>query len=182
MFQFINGAGVESVFSVAMPVCYFCNMDRDLDFEEATALTPAVQKHVPKAPWHLALIGASAVLWSLLGVFDLLAMVTRYAPYMNQMPELTREFIYELPAWVLGLRAVGVFASLIGAVLLMRRRLASVRVLAVAATATILATGFSVAGGVPDDGAIHVVSVFIIVVSVLLLYYAQTYAKHGVLK
>lgn len=157
-------------------------MDRDLDFEEATALIPAVQKHVPKAPWHLPVIGAIAVLWSLLGIFDLLAMVTRYAPYMNQMPELTREFIYELPMAVIALRGIAVFATLIGAVYLIRKRLVAVRILALGATATILGIGFSFAGGAPDDGTIHAVSVFTIVVSVLLLYYAQTWGKFGVLK
>ena len=157
-------------------------MDRDLDFEEATALIPAVQKRVPKAPWHLPVIGAIAVLWSLLGIFDLLAMVTRYAPYMNQMPELTREFIYELPMAVIALRGIAVFATLIGAVYLIRKRLVAVRILALGATATILGIGFSFAGGAPDDGTIHAVSVFTIVGSVLLLYYAQTWGKFGVLK
>ncbi|MGE6697325.1 hypothetical protein ACQKH5_06525 [Hyphomonas sp. NPDC076900] len=157
-------------------------MDRDLDFEEATALIPAVQKHVPKAPWHLPVIGAIAVLWSLLGVFDLLAMITRFAPYMNQMPELTREFIYELPPAVIILRAVAVFATLAGAVYLIRKRLIAVRILALGATATILGIGFTFANGAPDDGTIHAVSMFTIVVSVLLLYYAQTWAKFGVLK
>ncbi|AXE63896.1 hypothetical protein HPO_06177 [Hyphomonas polymorpha PS728] len=157
-------------------------MDRDLDFEEATALIPAVQKHVPKAPWHLPVIGAIAVLWSLLGVFDLLAMITRFAPYMNQMPELTREFIYELPPAVIILRAVAVFATLAGAVYLIRKRLTAVRILALGATATILGIGFTFANGAPDDGTIHAVSMFTIVVSVLLLYYAQTWAKFGVLK
>jgi len=157
-------------------------MDRDLDFEEATALIPAVQKHVPKAPWHLPAIGAIAVVWSLLGVFDLLAMITRFAPYMNQMPELTREFIYELPLAVIALRGVAVFATLAGAVYLIRKRLVAVRILALGATATILGIGFTFANGAPDDGTIHAVSVFTIVVSVLLLYYAQTWAKFGVLK
>ncbi len=157
-------------------------MDRELDFEEATALIPAVQKRVPKAPWHLPVIGAIAVVWSLLGIFDLLAMVTRYAPYMNLMPELTREFIYELPMGVIALRGIAVFATLIGAVYLIRKRLVAVRILALGATATILGIGFSFAGGAPDDGTIHAVSVFTIVVSVLLLYYAQTWGKYGVLK
>lgn len=157
-------------------------MDRELDFEEATALIPAVQKRVPKAPWHLPVIGAIAVVWSLLGIFDLLAMVTRYAPYMNLMPELTREFIYELPIGVIALRGIAVFATLIGAVYLIRKRLVAVRILALGATATILGIGFSFGGGAPDDGTIHAVSVFTIVVSVLLLYYAQTWGKYGVLK
>lgn len=157
-------------------------MDRDLDFEEVTALIPAVQKRVPKAPWHLPVIGALALLWSLLGVFDLLAMITHYAPYMNLMPELTREFIYDLPFWVIALRGIAVFATLAGAVFLLRKRLLSVRVLALGATAMILGIGFSFIGGAPDDRTIHAVSVFTIVLSVLLLYYAQTWAKHGVLK
>ena len=167
---------------MATGVCYFYHMDRELDFEEVTALIPAVQKHERKAPWHLALIGAVAVVWSLLGVFDLMAMVTRFAPYMNQMPDLTREFIYELPVWVLALRGIAVFASLAGAVFLIRKRLTAVRMLALSTTATILGIGFTFADGAPDDGTIHAVSVFTIAVSVLLLYYAQTWAKHGVLK
>ena len=167
---------------MAAGVCYFCHMDRDLDFEEVTALLPAVQKHTRKAPWHLPVIGGLAVLWSLLGVIALKAKNTRFAPYMNQMPELSREFIYELPIWVLGLRGVAVFATLVGAVFLIRKRLAAIRMLAIGATFTILATGFSFAGGAPDDTTIHAVSVFTIVVSVLLLYYAQTWAKFGVLK
>lgn len=157
-------------------------MDRDLDFEEATALVPAVQKRVPKAPWHLPVIGAIAVLWGLLGVFDLLAMITRFAPYMNQMPDLTREFLYDLPIGVIALRAIAVFATLAGAVYIIRKRLLAVRILALGATATILGIGFSFAGGAPDDGTLHAVSVFTIVVSVLLLYYAQTWAKFGVLR
>lgn len=157
-------------------------MERDLDFEEATALIPAVQKHTPKAPWHFALIGAAAIVWSLLGVFDLLAMITRYAPYMNQMPELTREFIYELPAWVLALRGIAVFASLIGAVYLLRKRMAAVWLLGLGCAATLLGTCSTFAGGAPDDGTIHAVSVFIVVVSVLLLYYAHSWAKQGLLK
>lgn len=156
-------------------------MDRDLTFKEATGLIPAEQKAAPKTPWHLLPIAGAALLWSLLAVFDFLAIVTRFAPYMNQIPELTREFIYATPLWVMALRAVAVFASLAGAVLLLRRRLAAVRMLALAATATILFIGFSFSGPVPDEG-MAVFGVCIVVVSVLVLYYAQTSARRGVLK
>lgn len=156
-------------------------MDRDLTFKEATGLIPAEQKATPKAPWHLTLIGGAALVWSLLAVFDFLAIATRFSPYMNQIPELTREFIYATPLWVMALHAMAVFASLAGAVLLLRRRLAAVRMLAAAATATILSIGFSYSGPVPDEG-MAVFGVCIVVVSVLLLYYAQISARRGVLK
>lgn len=167
---------------MATGVCYLCNMDRELDFEEATVIIPAVQKHTPKVPWHLPLIGGTAVLWSLLGVFDLLAILTQYAPYMSGLPETTRDFIYALPGWVLTLRAAAVFASLAGAVMLIRRQVMAVRVLAFGAGATILGMALSFIGGAPDDSAFLAVAVFIIVTSVLLVYYAQTWAKRGVLR
>lgn len=163
-------------------VCYFCHMDRELDFEEAAALTPAVQKHVQKAPWHLAPLAIAALGWSLLGVFDLLAILTRFGPYMSQMPEMTREFVYGLPLWVLALRALAVFASLAGAVMLLRRQIAAVRMLALAATLTILSIGASFTGRVPDDPSVPAFAACIIVVAIVLLYYAQTWARRGVLK
>lgn len=156
-------------------------MERDLTFKDAAGLIPAEPQAAPKVPWHVTLIAGAAVVWSLLAVFDFLAIVTRFSPYMNQIPEMTREFIYATPFWALLLRAAAVFTSLVGAVLLLRRRIAAVRMLAAAATATILSIGFGFARPVPDEGT-AVFGVCIVVVSVLLLYYAQTLARRGVLK
>lgn len=155
-------------------------MDQELAFEETLALASKVEKQAPKAPWHLTFVGAAALLWSLLALFDFLAIVTRYSPYISQIPELAQAFIYETPIWVWGLRGVAVLASLAGAVLLLRRRLTAVRVMALAATATILSIGFSFARPVPDD-SMAVFGVCIVVVSVLLLHYTQTSARRGVL-
>jgi len=157
-------------------------MDRELDFEEAAALLPVAPKALPKAPWHLILVGGAALLWSLLGVFDLLATVMRYPPYMNQMPDAVQAFIYALPPWVLALRAIAVFSGLAGAALLLRRRLAAVRMLALSATTTILSIGLSFLQPLPPDTAMPVSAVFIVVSAVLLLYYAMTLAKKGVLR
>ncbi|MFN3312946.1 MAG: hypothetical protein ACK46Q_05725 [Hyphomonas sp.] len=155
-------------------------MDRELTLKETVALAPAAPKNAPRAPLHLYLIGGAAFIWSLLAVFDFLAIITRYAPYVGQLPEMTQVFIYETPFWVWGLRAVAVFASLAGAVLLLRRRKVAVQVMALAATATILSIGFSFARPVPDD-SMAVFGVCIVVVSVVLLHYAQTIARRGVL-
>lgn len=161
-------------------MCYFCHMDRELTLEETAALAPAAQKTASRAPLHLYLVGGAAFIWSLLAVFDFLAIITRYAPYVGQLPDLTQAFIYETPFWVWGLRGVAVFASMAGAVLLLRRRAAAVRVMALSATATILSIGFSFARPVPDD-SMAVFGVCIVVVSVVLLHYAQTVARRGVL-
>ena len=62
-------------------------MQQDLVFPEAVDLAPPVQKPALKAPWHLFLIGATAVLWNALGVFDFLATLTRFPPYIDNLPE-----------------------------------------------------------------------------------------------
>lgn len=156
-------------------------MDHELAFKDEVGLSPAVQKAAPRPPWHLAFVGGAALLWSLLSVFDFMATITRFSPYMNQLPELTREFIYATPYWVLAVRAVAVFASLVGAVLLLRKRLSAVRMLMLSAAATFLSVALSFNGPVPDD-AIPVFGVCVVVVSMLLLYYAQTWARRGVLR
>lgn len=155
-------------------------MDRELALKEAVARPPAAQKTAFSAPLHLYLIGGAAFIWSLLAVFDFLATVTRFAPYVGQLPDLTQTFIYETPLWVWGLRAIAVFASMAGSILLLRRRVAAVRMMALAATATILSVGFSFARPVPDD-SMAVFGVCIVVVSVVLLHYTQTIARRGVL-
>lgn len=156
-------------------------MDRDLALRDAAALGSAAPKVVTKAPWHLAFVGGAALLWSLIAVFDFLAIMTRYAPYVSQIPDLTLAFIYETPMWVWGLRGIAVFASMAGSVLLLRRRKNAVRMMALAAATTILSIGFSFAGPVPDDN-MAVFGVCIVVVSLLLLHYTQTTARRGVLR
>lgn len=157
-------------------------MERDLAFEEAVALAPPVQKPALKAPWHLYLIGSAAVLWNLLGVFDFLATFTGFAPYMERMPEAAQAYWESAPLWTFGLWGVAVFSSLIGAMLLLRRQAVAVRVLAMAATATIFSMAASYSRPAPDADLNRVVGVCVIVVALLVMNYAFHQAKRGVLR
>lgn len=157
-------------------------MQSDLAFDEAVALSPPVQKPVLKAPWHLYLIGAAALLWSAVGVFDFLATLTRFPPYMDRFPEAAREYWATLPAWVFGVWALGVFSALIGAMLLLRRQRMSVRVLAGSTASTLFATALSYSRPAADYDANRVFAVCIIVVSLLILNYAFHQSKRGVLR
>ena len=157
-------------------------MQRDLAFEEAVALAPPVQKPARKAPWHLYLIGTAAVLWAALGVFDFLATLTQFPPYMERFPEGARQHMETQPLSVFAISGLAVFSALIGAVLLLRRQGLAVRVLAVSSTATIFAMALSYARPSPDTDATRVFAVFIIVVSLLILNYAFHQAKQGVLR
>lgn len=157
-------------------------MQSDLVFPEAVALAPPVQKPALKAPWHLYLIGTVAVLWSTLCVFDFLATTTQFAPYMDRLPEGAREYWASLPAWIYSVWAAAVFSALAGSVMLLRKQVMAVRVLAVSATATILSTALSYSRPAAETDETRVFAVFIIVVSLLVLNYAFHQAKRGTLR
>jgi hypothetical protein len=179
--RFVNGRQVGFAFPARRKVCYLCNMDRDLDFEEASALFPAVEKPLPKAPWHLYLLGGAALLWSLLALFDFMAILVGFTPYTGQMSEPALAFVQATPAWVMALRGLSIIASLAGAIFLIRRRRHAAGVMALAASLTILSVGFSFTRPVPED-TMAVFAVCLVVVSVLLLHYTQTMARRGVLR
>ena len=157
-------------------------MQRDLVFSDTGSLAPAVQKPAVKAPWHLYLIGFAAVLWNLAGVFDFLATATQFEPYMQRMPEGAREYWASLPDTIYSIWALSVFSALAGSVMLLRRQLWAVRVLALAATATIFSMAATYSRPAPDADLNRVVAVCLIVVSLLVLNYAFHQAKRGVLR
>jgi hypothetical protein len=157
-------------------------MQRDLVFSEALDLALPVQKPALKAPWHLFLIGSAAMLWNLLGVFDFLATATLYPPYMERFPAEAQAYWSALPDWLYGTWALGVFAGLAGATLLVRRRVVAVRVLMFSTAATMLTMGASFSLPAPDYDGNRVSAVCIIVVSLLVLNYAMHQAKRGVLR
>ncbi len=157
-------------------------MQRDLVFSEALDLAPPVQKPALKAPWHLFLIGAAALLWSLLGVFDFLATATRFPPYIAQFPEGAEAYWAMFPAWLYAVWGVGVFSSLVGSVLLLKRQALALRVFALSATATVLTTAVSYSRAAPDFDGNRAFAVCIIVVSLLILNYTLHQTKRGVLR
>jgi hypothetical protein len=157
-------------------------MQRDLVFSEAVDLAPPVQKPALKAPWHLFAIGPAAVLWSLLGIFDFLATYTVFPPYMERLPEAARQHWATLPDWIYAVWALAVFSSLVGAVMLLKRRVTGVRMLAFSAVTTMITMGASYSRTGADFDASRVHAVCIIVVSLLLLNYAYHQAKQGVLR
>jgi hypothetical protein len=157
-------------------------MERDLDFSQAAALDTPVQKPALKAPWHLFLIGSAAVLWNALGLFGFLATLTQFPPYMAQFPEESRIYWANVPMWTFAIWGVAVLSALVGSMLLLRRQVHAVRMLALSATATMfsMAATYSQPGAQADQN--RAIAVFVIVVALLLLNYAFHMSKRGVLR
>jgi hypothetical protein len=78
-----------------------------------------------RTPWHLWVIGGSALLWGAMGAMDYVMTQTKNEAYMSGFTPEQLAFFYSLPAWVVSAWAIGVWGGVLGAVLLLvRRRLA----------------------------------------------------------
>ncbi|MDE1918545.1 MAG: hypothetical protein KGJ57_03185 [Sphingomonadales bacterium] len=74
----------------------------------------------PAPRWFWLVVGLCC-LWNLLGAADYTLTNLRVAPYMAQMPPAMIRFIEQLPYWVVGAWALGVWGSVVGSLLMLMR-------------------------------------------------------------
>lgn len=139
----------------------------------------------PPAPWHLRPIAFLAVLWGGVGAADhLLRQLDLAARYPDGVTTAWADAAAAFPTWVAIAWAVGVWAGLLGAVLLwMRERFAPI-VLALAALGIVLAlTGLTLggAGAMPEDPVALRLMAGSGAFALLLWLYARLMRRGGVL-
>lgn len=138
-----------------------------------------------RAPWHLWVVGILALLWNCVGAFDYLMTQTQNEAYMAQFTPEQLDFFYGFPVWVVALWALSVWGSLLASVLLiLRKRLA--RDIFLFVIATMLLTmfhNFALSNGleVVGDPVSLLFTGLVIVISVLLYWYARRQVASGVL-
>ena len=80
----------------------------------------------PGRPWHLWLIGILGGLWSGMGAVSFILTQMNAEAVMSRFPPRQRDYFLSFPWWADGFWALGVFAGVIGCLLLLlRNRLAA---------------------------------------------------------
>ena len=77
-----------------------------------------------KAPWHLWLVGAVAVLFNSIGVFDFvmsLAQGAKYQASAGMTPDQIAHY-QQMPGWMTVVWAIGVFGAFLASILLLLRK------------------------------------------------------------
>jgi len=140
----------------------------------------------PVVPRHLWVVGVLSLLWNSVGAFDYFMTQTRNATYLSAFTPEQLAYFLGFPPWVIATWALSVWGGVLGSVLLLMRRRLAVTVFALSA-ATMLPTffynyvltdGLRIMGGA--GGLIF--SGVIIFVGVVLLLYARSLARRGVLR
>jgi len=137
-----------------------------------------------KTPVHLWIVGVLALLWSAMGAFDYLATQMELDSYMSQFTEEQLAYFYGFPSWAVACWAFGVWGSVLGSVGLLLRRKWSVWAFGVSTAGMVVTSiyNFGMSNGAEVMGSEGLIfSVVIWVISILLLVYAWSQAKRGVL-
>ena len=140
-----------------------------------------------KTPWHLWLVGVTAVLFNSIGVFDFVMSMVQGAKYQasaGMTPDQIAHY-QQMPSWMTVDWAVGVFGAFLASIfLLLRRRLAwPVFVVSlVAFLISLIYTYVLTNGGAVMGQQMAITSAVIAGLLVLFGWYSRFMAVRGVLR
>jgi hypothetical protein len=138
-----------------------------------------------KTPWHLWVVGVVSLLWNSVGAFDFVMTQTKNAAYMSGFTPAQREYYYGFPFWVVAAWGIAVWGGVLGSLLLLLRKCLAVLLFLSSVISMVLTDiyMFVLSGGREVMGGVGplVFSAVIFVVGVLLLAYACSMRKRGVL-
>jgi len=136
------------------------------------------------APWHLWAVGILGLLWNGFQCLDYILSQRRDPDWLANVPPEMPDYLDSFPWWSTALWAIGVWAALLGSVLLLARiRHASVAFLG-AWVATAVTYGYHYIDGMPasiDTPTINSLKAVLFFVIVLQWWYARSMRDRGVL-
>lgn len=145
-----------------------------------------------RAPWHLWAVGIVSLLWNGLGGLDYTLTQMRHPGYlrmiadqMGMSPAELNAFFDSFPVWVSMLWALGVWGSVLGAILLLMRSRHAVTAFLVSLVGAVLSFAYQYTLDLPpamDTPMNKAMPIVIVAAIVLQLWYARRQAGNGVLR
>ena len=144
-----------------------------------------------RTPVHLWIVGALALLWNAIGCYDYLMTRMRNTDYLaSMMPEVDPNamlaWVDAFPIWAQFGWGLGVWAGLLGSLLLLVRSRWAVLVLGLSMVGALLGLGYQILAAPPPPGAgdpmMDVMPYVIIAIAIALFLYASAMRKKGVLR
>ena len=144
-----------------------------------------------RTPIHLWIVGGIATLWNGFGCFDYFMTRTKGAAYIeSMMPTIDGDammaYINSFPIWAAFGRGLGVWAGLVGSILLLVRHRWAVAVLGLSLIGAVVGIGYQLANPVGivevSQGVNGMMSYIIIAIALALFIYARAMQRNGVLR
>jgi hypothetical protein len=144
------------------------------------AIEPGAQPPAgSRAPWHVWAVGVLSLLWNAFGCYIYAMTMMRDPAMMAQTPPEVRAMMDTAPGWSTAAWALGVWAALLGSILLLVRHRWAVWAFAASLAGLVLTAvyefGVHMPMNVAQTGTIWAVALF-------LLWYGWTMRGRGVLR
>jgi uncharacterized membrane protein YhhN len=135
-------------------------------------------------PWHFWVVAVVSAVWNGFGGYDYTMSHVRGEPYFREMGMTDAQIavIASYPSWMHGVWAVGVWGSVLGAILLLLRKRRAMHAFAVSflgAAGNLIYTAMTPTANAAMGLAMPVV---ILAVCAILIWYAWAMTKRGVLR
>ena len=135
-----------------------------------------------RTPVHLWVVGVLGVLWNAYGCFDYLMKQTS-ASYLAALPPEQSTMLTQMPWWANVVWAIGVWAGLLGCILLLLRSRWAAHVFRLSLLGAAVGTAYQVRQlPQPMKSSDWVLTIAILMVCVALLIYARWQTARGVLR
>ena len=140
-----------------------------------------------KTPWHLWLVGIVSLLWNCFGGYDYVMTHMGGPEYFETMglDAAAYAWFQALPGWSIAAWAVGVWGSVIGAILLLMRSRHAATAFLVSLLGALVSFGYQFSSERPpslEGGTAVIMPIVILIAIVLQWYYARRQAAAGVLR
>lgn len=150
-------------------------------------MTAAMETPTARAPWHLWLVGIVALLWNGFAAYDYLCTNLQGEAYMRKMGMTEPQIAHfsAMPAWMMGVWAIGVWGGVLGALLLLLRLKWALHVFAASLAAFIVSLVYTYGmtnGGEVMGQTVMIMNGVILAGCLFFVWYAWTMTKRGVLR
>ena len=145
-----------------------------------------------KAPIHLWIVGALALLWNAFGCYDYLMTRMRNEDYFRSMapdvdPQAMLAWVDSFPIYAQFGWGLGVWFGLAGSILLLMRHRWAVPALAISLVGAVLGLGYQILAAPPapppmNEGPMTMMPWVIIAIAAGLYYYARRQKQAGLLR
>ena len=139
-----------------------------------------------RTPVHLWIVAILATIWNAFGCFDYLMTQTRNEQYLPHFTDPQRVYFDSFPMWMEAAWACGVWAGLLGSLLLLARSRYAVAAFAVSLAGLAISTVYQYVLSTPPpemtSGAMLAMNIAIWAVAIGLLVYAVKMRGRGVLR
>jgi len=132
-------------------------------------------------PWHLWVVGGLLLIWNGTAVFDYIATMIRYEPYLSGYPEEALDYYFSAPVWMYFMWGISSFGGFLSAVFLLLRRKIAVPIGAVAWICSLIAAIYTYINPAPVGGDI-MFYIIVLIAALLIILYMVWLSRRAVLQ